>query len=52
MTSQRHREPFAVDVFKFHIVQCVSAHCYCIKNSNIQLVLRQYFISELILFPN
>jgi hypothetical protein len=39
MTSQRHREPFAVDVFEFKILQSVSAHCYFIKNSNIQLVL-------------
>ena len=51
MTSQRHREPFAVDVFKFHIVQCVSAHCYCIKNGNIQLLLRQYLKGELELLP-
>ena len=39
MTSQRHRESFAVDIFEFKIIQCVSAHGYFIKNSNIQLVL-------------
>jgi hypothetical protein len=52
VTSQRHLETFTVYVFKFNILQSKSGHGYCIKNGNIQLILRHYLKGELVLFPN